>query len=160
MIDKRPTILHIACHGKDQNAPKESKQLDKAYLVLESDEKEGQSAFYSASMLKKVKVEQGKIDLVILQACESELIGEVFRSQIARNVICVKSDWRILDSATQTFTEYLYEYLLKYKEKNVKAAFDHAVNRTLGIKAKDLSREPQATSQRLKEEADQYLLLS
>lgn len=51
------------------------------------------------------------LDLVVLQACHSEVIGRIFQKKVARHVICISKDRKVLDDTSIAFTHRLYERL-------------------------------------------------
>ena len=88
MLKKNLRILHISCHGFFDKENKMVKNrfyyfsdkefmLKKSFLLFETEKGEGR--FISAEEIKKLlKNKKHMIDLVILQACHSEIIGRVF----------------------------------------------------------------------------------
>ena len=66
------------------------------------------------------------LDLVVLQACHSEIVGRVFQKHCARHVICIDQDRAVLDDASIKFTKNLYKNLLS--GETICMAFDHAVS--------------------------------
>ena len=66
-----------------------------------------------------------KFSLVFVAACDSELVGKIFRLNNADHVVCVEKDRFVLDKAAILFTKIFYEQLFKY-EQRVCAAFDQA----------------------------------
>ena len=68
------------------------------------------------------------LDLVILQACHSEVVGRVFQQKYAKYVICINNAKQVWDVASINFTRNLYTNLLR--GNSVCDAFDMAVSQT------------------------------
>ena len=68
------------------------------------------------------------LDLVILQACHSEVVGRVFQQKYAKYVICINNAKQVWDVASINFTRNLYTNLLR--GNSVCEAFDMAVSQT------------------------------
>ena len=68
------------------------------------------------------------LDLVILQACHSEEVGQVFAKLCARHVICINKARAVLEEASVIFSRNLYQNLLR--GSSVCAAFQGAREQT------------------------------
>ena len=97
-------------------------------LVLESEA--GEAQLIDAEFMEKTLKPQSKIDLIVLQACQSEYVGEALLKNCAHHVICINKDLEVLDQASVVFTENLYKTLMLGTEK-VTNAFEHAVRQTV-----------------------------
>ena len=63
-------------------------ELKMNYLLFETDRGEGE--LVSAAQIKNLlKNNCPMLDLVVLQACHSEIVGRVFQEHCARHVICI-----------------------------------------------------------------------
>ena len=102
--------------------------LDSCYLIFEDD---GCGDSFSALDLKRVIQDRSsslpKLDLVILMACHSERIGNIFLKS-ANHVICVNQSKAVLDEASIEFTINLYKLLLN--GETVTESFKKAIGRT------------------------------
>lgn len=78
----------------------------------------GEGEFISAARIDKllkneVKEMENLLDLVVLQSCQSEIVGKVFQKHIARHVICINQNRKVLDEAAIKFSKNLYEAVIK-----------------------------------------------
>ena len=71
-----------------------------------------------------MKKEQLKLDVVVVAACMSRGIGEVFQRCGVNHVICVEQNRELLDTAAIAFTKSFYSEL--FAGRSVCAAFDKA----------------------------------
>ena len=76
-----------------------------------------------------------KLDLVVLQACHSEVIGSVFQKYCASHVICINQDKPVLDVASIEFTRNLYKNL--FNGELICNAFDNAVEQAKVVLGRD-----------------------
>lgn len=113
--------------------------LDSSYLLFETPG--GEAELVSAKQLKSILETEAvpMIDLVILQACHSEIVGKVFQRCCARHVICINKDRAVLDQASIKFTRNLYQNLLSGMQ--VCAAFNSAVDQTKVVLGRELEHE-------------------
>ena len=65
------------------------------------------------------------LDLVVLQACQSEIVGGVFQENCAKHVICINQNRNVRDQASVTFTENLYKNL--FGGESICVAFHKAI---------------------------------
>ena len=99
MMKLKPQILHISCHGYTNESGN--------YLVFESDT--GEAMKMTETNLKEaLDLTDVDIDVVIIAACQSEFVGELFKENGAKNVICVDKNGSVLDEAAIDFTLNLY----------------------------------------------------
>lgn len=113
-VKKQPTILYISCHGTFHEEGNEN-IFD---FVLE--DKQGKAYFYSIKNLQTLfnSINSSKdylIDICFLSTCHSELAAKVFSDNIAKCVICVNSQTKIMDKAAQVFAQTFYKKLLEGK---------------------------------------------
>lgn len=116
MLNRKPKVLHISCHGIRNN--EETIGLDyKAYkndgdfLLLERENGEGE--LVSAKQLKKlIRLYSVQLDLVFVAACKSEFVGRIFQNAGVKHVICVREGAEVLDKAVLTFTRKFYKNML------------------------------------------------
>ena len=76
-----------------------------------------------------------KLDLVVLQACHSEVIGNVFQKYYASHVICIHQDKPVLDVASIKFTHNLYKNL--FNGELICNAFYNAVEQAKVVLGRD-----------------------
>ena len=93
MLKKKSRVLHISCHGvsDEENyimthrnsrpvpmgiSRETDPELEKNYLLFEAITGEGE--LISAAQIKKFLKVVPMLDLVVLQACQSEIVGGVF----------------------------------------------------------------------------------
>ena len=116
MLNKKPRVLHISCHGIANNAKTMGSNFDSMrsqgdFLLFEDESGQGQLA--SESKLKElIRESEINLDLVFVAACDSEQVGRIFHSCGAKHVVCVKKDKNVLDSAAVKFTRIFYQNLL------------------------------------------------
>lgn len=93
----------------NQLTPPEDLGLEHSFLIFEDD---GQADSLSALELKKCLQQRPdslpRLELVLLMACHSEVIGNVFQENCANHVICVNKGKAVLDEASIEFTTNLY----------------------------------------------------
>jgi len=108
MIAKKPTMIHISCHGdydKDQN---------EFYLLFEG-VGDGISDRFNETRLHNLlgdKKDHG-IKLAFVSACHSEKIGNIFSSCGIPIVIGVNQYTEIADEICLIFSRHLYMHLLQ-----------------------------------------------
>ena len=74
--------------------------------------------------------------MVVVAACKSEFVGEIFLKCGAKHVICIKTGETVLDSAAITFTETFYANI--FGDISVCEAFERAkASVSFNIKEKD-----------------------
>ena len=71
-----------------------------------------------------IRVNMPSLDVVILAACDSEVIGKIFLKSGAKHVICVKDKRYVKDEAAIEFTKTFYERI--FQGKSVCESFDMA----------------------------------
>ena len=77
-------------------------EQERNFLIFETPTVEGRlisAAEIKKLILDKLDKEQPTIDLVILQACHSEIIGKVFREHCAKHVICINQKSKVQETA-------------------------------------------------------------
>ena len=84
----------------------QDRELQKFSLIFEEDD--GVAEKISPWQIRKAFKEFDMPDLVILQACHSEKIGDAFLEIGASHVICIRKDREILDEVSREFTSLLY----------------------------------------------------
>lgn len=108
MLGKSPKIIHIACHGIQNNAMTMQDNYNEVknegdFLLFEHEQLN--SELVSEKHLKKLITNVWETELVILAACDSEFAAKIFLKKGVRHVICIESSKEVLDSAMLTFTE-------------------------------------------------------
>ena len=102
--------------------PNQSKYND-YFLLFEN--KSGEGDLVKSSKLETfIKRKIPSLDLVFLAACNSEFIGNIFKSCGAKHVVCVKSDRYVLDEAAIAFTKTFYQKLIN--QTTICQAFEYA----------------------------------
>ena len=119
-------------------------EFEHSFLLFETEFGEGE--LICASEIKQLLDSQSnlQLDLVILQACHSENVGEVFRQKGAKHVICINQDRSVLDEAAITFSENLYKNL--FRGQTICAAFNHAVEQAKVVLGRDKEHEAEKDS--------------
>ena len=113
MLNRKPKVLHISCHGIRNNEQTigldyKAYRNDGDFLLLERENGEGE--LVSAKQLRKlIKLYTVKLDLVFVAACKSEFVGRIFQQAGARHIICVKENAEVLDKAVLVFTRKFYK---------------------------------------------------
>ena len=75
---------------------------------------DGAAELASAYKLRElVQNQQKKLNLVVVAACKSESVGEIFLKCGARHVVCVKTGMKVLDNAAITFTGAFYRNIFE-----------------------------------------------
>lgn len=124
VMSSKPRVIHISCHGIEDQKLEEKKskrmglknladpELEGHFLLFENDQ--GTGELFSAVELKQLldKIDH-EIELVVVAACQSEMVGKIFRKCGVRHVICVESKRKVLDEAAIKFTERFYEKLFR-----------------------------------------------
>ena len=77
-----------------------------------------------ANLKEALELTDVDIDLVIVTACQSEFVGELFIKSGAKHVICVDKNGSVLDEVAIDFTLNLYQRVLDGTDISV--AFDTA----------------------------------
>ena len=86
---------------------------------------DGAGELVSAYKLRELVQRQQKIlDVVVVAACKSESVGEIFLKCGARHVVCIKTGMNVLDKAAISFTGTFYREI--FNGKQVCTAFENA----------------------------------
>ncbi|CAG9316601.1 unnamed protein product [Blepharisma stoltei] len=120
IIELKPRIIHISCHGYYQrNSPNEF------VLAFEDSKCLGMRDEVNQSRLKKVLETQSQyFNIVIVSACFSQAIGHVFLDAGIDCVIAIHDQCKILDDAAISFAVTFYRSLLR--GKTIKNSFIEA----------------------------------
>ena len=94
MLNKEPRILHISCHGIENNilsmgANYMELKEEGNFLLLEGPTGEGELVS-SRKLHKLITSILPNLDLVFVAACDSEFVGRIFQKCGAKHVVCVK----------------------------------------------------------------------
>ena len=90
-------ILHISCHGTEAKVSSlvslneiERKREENSFLLFETSDGAGElvSAYELRQLIEKYNQ---KLNVVVVAACQSEFVGEIFLKCGARHVICIKT---------------------------------------------------------------------
>ena len=135
MIRLKPSILHISCHGiENEQEIKKNKNIGLTrqeeisdqgkFLLFETSEAKGE--LISANQIRQlIKKSFRDLNVVILAACKSEYIGKVFIDAGAQHVICVKQNREMLDAAASKFSSTFYSNVFS-GDQNICEAFEKA----------------------------------
>ena len=136
IIRKRPTCLHISCHGFDQAdlSMRLMQEQDQRNLLFETENGDGR--LISQRELNKIlKQAMTKIKLVFVAACMSDFVGRIFQQCDVPHVICSEQGKTILDEAAIGFSKSFYAKLFKgeavckaYKQAKDEIAFKFGEN--------------------------------
>ncbi|CAG9327374.1 unnamed protein product [Blepharisma stoltei] len=120
ILELQPKILHISCHGYYQRTfPNEF------VLAFEDSKYLGMRDEVNQSRLKKILETHCKyFNIVIVSACFSQAIGNVFLDAGIDCVITIHDQCKILDDAAISFAVTFYRSLLR--GKSIKNAFIEA----------------------------------
>ena len=117
-IREEPRVIHISCHGRNP------KHIDGYALKFED---KGKKIYVTENeleeLLSNLKEHLMKIDLVFLSSCHSEVAGNIFAKYV-KNVICIKKDYPVSNTASLNFAIYLYQSLIECN--SVKYSFEFA----------------------------------
>ena len=120
LMNSKMKILHISSHGEY------NLKDDKFSLILE--DKIKKQTINSGRLESILKINSSKIkniDLVIVSACYSQRLGELFIKYGAKNVIYITKETPISNIAALKFTKLFYQELV-VNHKSIKDAFDKA----------------------------------
>lgn len=111
-------VLHWASHGF------------KGYLGIEDHEELGKMNLLLAHELKeRIRHEAPNVELVVVSACRTEIIGKALIEAGVKNVVCIRHCSDIGDEVAIYFAHCFYKHLVSEREGlNVQQAFDLAVS--------------------------------
>ena len=129
MLNKKPRILHISCHGirncvNNIGLNFEEMKQEGHFLLFETPLGEG-NLVSSKKLNDLLDKTTGDLDVVFVAACDSEFVGKIFLRCGAKHVICVKKERFVLDEAAIAFTEIFYSQIIQ-KGLSICEAFAHA----------------------------------
>ena len=113
-IKKEPIIFHISCHGSFHY------EGDENVFGFNFEDNKGKVCYYSTKDLETLfryinPTKKFPIDICFLSTCHSASAANLFSETIAKCVICVNSQTKILDKAAQIFAQTFYKKLLEGK---------------------------------------------
>ena len=121
VMDKRPKLIHISCHGYYDEGSKNN-----FFLAFEHHTQVGYLDPVTTERLAKLlSTTKSYMNVVFVSACYSGAIGQVFIDAGFPCVICVHSKVQILDDAAQRFASGFYRSILT--GKSIGEAFDSSV---------------------------------
>ena len=149
VIMKKPTILHITCHGAYQELSKDrlnedistnnyNESNENGYFYLYFEDNESKLLKFNVNKLRKLLnitkdtksnsynsvIKDSSIKLVVVSACYSKPIAEVFIDAGVPAVICIQSETKVLDESAQVFSKTFYNSILE--GISVEKAFEHS----------------------------------
>ena len=84
---------------------------DQKYTSLAFEQRNGEGQNVTALRIDNILSEcDAKLELVVLKACNSEKIGNVF-AKYAKHVICIRDKYNVRDDIANKFTQKFYGYL-------------------------------------------------
>ena len=112
MIQKKPKVLHISCHGDYDKATDE--------YFLEFENQKAELLKLSPSNLRKMikNADLSKIKLIFVNACHSESVARVFLEFGVECIVVVASLHKINDQFAKTFSKLFYTELIEGKTIN------------------------------------------
>ena len=123
MLECKPKIIHISCHGYYKES------LNNEFvLAFESSKKIGVRDEVNPGRLKRILQPYSNYEgIVIVSACYSQAIGHVFLEAGMKFVITIHDQCKIHDEAAITFSVTFYRNI--FKGKTISQAFQEACDR-------------------------------
>ena len=88
------------------------KEIDQGYCLLFENE-QGEGELVNTQRIKQLLDDfSHQIDLVVVAACNSKNVGQVFLDSGVKHVVCVESGKFVLDKAAIEFTRNFYQRIL------------------------------------------------
>ena len=111
-FNNSPIALHISAHGMTVK--------DEAFLVLENSEDMSSHKEFNKKKLKQqiknhMDKAENKLEFVMISACHSEQIGEVFLNEGVPHVICVDKTMPVPDEIALEFNKIFYRKVFDLK---------------------------------------------
>lgn len=131
MIEEKPSIMHIMCHGDYDVVKKEY------FLEFENSRAELSKLYPSLLKEKLGGKDLSDIHLIFINACHSQAIGECFLEMGVKAVVVAQSEHKINDEFAKMFSNYFYTEIIEGKPigeayKNAKSQL-----KSLKLNAKD-----------------------